>query len=67
MFYSTEFINQNTKQEIINIANAYPISLTNEQGILNLYFQTKKDLYEELPEYVEDYLLYYYWIVKVKR
>lgn len=64
MFYSTEFINQNTKQEIINIANAYPISLTNEQGILNLYFQTKKDLYEELPEYVEDYLLYYYWIVK---
>ena len=47
MFYSTDIINENTKKEILDIANKYPISITNEQGVLNLYFQSKKDLYVE--------------------
>ena len=39
------------KKEILDIANKYPISITNEQGVLNLYFpKAKKDLYVELPE-----------------
>ena len=67
MFYSTDIINENTKKEILDIANKYPISITNEQGVLNLYFQSKKDLYVELPEYVDDFLLYYYWIVNGKK
>ena len=46
--------------------NTYPISITNEQGILNLYFQNK-NIYQELPEYFEEYLLYYYWKIKEKK
>jgi len=66
MFYSTNWITKNTKQDILDIANTYPISITNEQGILNLYFQNK-NIYQELPEYLEEYLLYYYWKIKEKK
>ena len=66
MFYSTNWITKNTKQDILDIANTYPISITNEQGILNLYFQNK-NIYQELPEYFEEYLLYYYWKIKEKK
>ena len=37
-----------------------------EQGILNLYFQ-RINKYVELPEYVEDNLLFYYWKSKNKK
>ena len=50
----------NTLKEIVNLAHRYPISITNEQGILNLYFQKKVDTYIELPEYLDDYIIYFY-------
>ena len=64
MFFDTSIINQHTKKEIINLAEEYPISITNEQGILNLYFIFIKNLYEDLPVYTSDGLVYYYWLVE---
>ena len=64
MFFDTSIINQHTKKEIINLAEEYPISITNEQGILNLYFIFIKNLYEDLPVHTSDGLVYYYWLVE---
>ena len=44
----------------------FPISITNEQGILNLYFQNRNEVYKELPEYLGDDIIYYYWMIKDK-
>jgi hypothetical protein len=64
LFFDTSIIKDNTKKEIIELAKQYPISVTNEQGILNLYFQENSIFYEELPEYIDGYLTYYYWKLK---
>lgn len=61
MLYDTELIDLNTKQNIINIVEEFPISTTNEQGILNLFFIHHLNKYEELPSYIEDYRTYFYW------
>ena len=34
----------------LKIAKEFPVSITNEQGILNLYFQNRYGVYKELPE-----------------
>jgi len=66
MYFDTRIIQPNTIKEILQLVDEYPISITNEQGILNLYFQ-RINKYVELPEYVEGNLLYYYWKVKNKK
>lgn len=66
MYFDTRIIQNNTIKEILQLAEEYPISITNEQGILNLYFQ-RINKYVELPEYVEDNLLFYYWKSKNKK
>ena len=45
----------------------FPISTTNEQGILNIFFKYIENRYTELDTEVEDYLTYYYWLVKNKK
>jgi len=37
MYFDTNIIEKNTKNEIINLVKKYPISISNEQAILNLY------------------------------
>tara|TARA_B100000900_G_scaffold100235_1_gene82881 strand:- start:6355 stop:7137 length:783 start_codon:yes stop_codon:yes gene_type:complete len=64
MFFDTLIINENTKKEIINLVEDYPISITNEQGILNLYFIFIKNIYEDLPVNTNDGIVYYYWLVE---
>ncbi len=64
LYYNTEIINIDTFNEIKNLAERYPISLTNEQGILNLYFHSQNDIFEELPEYLDNKIIYYYWMIK---
>ena len=64
LYYNTEIIKKNTLTEIKYLAEKYPISLTNEQGILNLYFHSQNDVFEELPEYLGDKIIYYYWMIK---
>ena len=38
---------------ILNLINKYPISITNEQGILNIYFMYIKKQYSHLIEDVD--------------
>tara|TARA_B100001250_G_C19637988_1_gene716893 strand:+ start:181 stop:966 length:786 start_codon:yes stop_codon:yes gene_type:complete len=64
LYYNTEIINIDTFNEIKHLAERYPISLTNEQGILNLYFHSQNDIFEELPEYLGNKIIYYYWMIK---
>ena len=39
----------------------YPFSITNEQGILNLYFIFEKNKFHELIEFIDDKISYFYW------
>ena len=61
MYFDTSIIKTNTLSQLIDLAHKYPICITNEQGILNLFFQDNKSLYSEVPEYIDDYMIYYYW------
>ena len=67
MYYDTDIIQQDTKQSIVDIVESFPISITNEQGILNLYFHLTKNLYEEIPSEIGDYVTYFYWKLKNKK
>ena len=67
LYFDTSIISSSTKYEIIELVNSFPISVTNEQGIMNLYFYLLKNLYFELPAEIDDYLSYFYWKVKNKK
>ena len=61
MYFDTEIITSNTKKDILKIVERFPISTTNEQGILNLYFIFHINKYEELPPKVDEFTTYFYW------
>ena len=67
MYFDTNLISKNTVNEIIGLVEEYPITKTNEQGILNLYFMYEKGVFEELLLEIDDFLVYYYWLVKNKK
>ena len=67
MYFDTNIIKRDTKDQIINFVKKYPISKSNEQGILNLYFYLDKKIYRELPSEIGDYITYYYWKLKDKK
>jgi len=66
MYFDTSIIYKDMIDDILKIAKEFPISITNEQGILNLYFQNRNEVYTELPEYLGDDIIYYYWMIKGK-
>ena len=66
LFFDTILIKINTKKEIINLANKFPISLTNEQGIMNLYFKFIYDYHDELPYDIDGKISYFYWKITGK-
>lgn len=49
LIYDTNIINNNTFTDLYNLSLEYPISNTNEQGIMNLYFNCTHDLWEQIP------------------
>ena len=53
--------------EIINLVKKYPITKTNEQGVMNLYFYLEKKLYKELPSEIDEFFTYYYWKIADKK
>ena len=61
MYFDTKIINDQTKNQIINLVKKYPITKSNEQGILNLYFYLEKKIYKELPSKLNGYITYFYW------
>ncbi len=66
LFFDTGIIEKTTFKDLIDLTNKYPISITNEQGIFNIYFKFLKKSYEELPIIIENFISYYYWNSKNK-
>lgn len=67
MYFDTNIIEKNTKNEIINLVKKYPISISNEQAILNLYLYLDKKIYKELPPEIDDFITYFYWKIENKK
>ena len=64
MFYDTEIIKNDTKDNLIKLSEEFPLSSTNEQGIMNLYFGCEENNYQELDINVGEYKTYFYWMIK---
>lgn len=58
LLYDTDIIEENTKNDIIELSNKYINSRTNEQGIMNIYFNCIKNVW--LPIKIKDDEIYYY-------
>lgn len=59
MLFDTNIINNNTFNDLINMINKYPISRTNEQGIMNLYFNCDKKIYVPIHIFNKENIIYY--------
>jgi hypothetical protein len=49
MLYDPQIIEENTFEDLYRLALEYPISITNEQGIMALYFTNVKPLWKQIP------------------
>jgi hypothetical protein len=58
MLYDTRIIEQNTYDNLLNLTYEYPISRTNEQGVLALYFTNIKPLFKQIKTHNEH--IHYY-------
>ena len=61
LLYDTNIIDDNTKNDILELSNKYINSKTNEQGIMNLYFNCIKNIWQPITIKDEDYYYYDYW------
>lgn len=66
LYFDTEIIENDTKNNLVELAERYPISITNEQGIMNLYFSNIKNQYKELPKKIGNKITYFYWMLESK-
>ena len=48
MLYDTRIIEADTMENLYNLVKTYPISVTNDQGIISLYFTNVKPLYKQI-------------------
>jgi len=64
LFFDTNIISENTIKDILKIVEKYPISVTNEQGILNLYFHFIKNQYKNFEFRTNNIINYSYWKLK---
>jgi len=61
LYFDTSIIQEDTFINLVNLMNKYPISMANDQGILNLYFICIKNNYKSMPLNNEDYWLFDFW------
>lgn len=64
IYFDTNIVNNRTFDEILFLIKKYPITVTNEQGILNIYFLFIEKKYLELETFVNGKLSYFYWKIK---
>ena len=60
MLYDTSIIETNTYDELYKLAIEFPISRTNDQGIIALYFTTIRPVFEQIKTHNEDTRYYIY-------
>lgn len=58
MLFDTEIINDNTFTDLLNLSFEYPISRTNEQGIIALYFTNIRPLFKQIKTHNEHTYFY---------
>lgn len=58
LLYDTNIIEENTKNELLKLSNKYINSRTNEQGIMNIYFNCIKKVWT--PANIKDDEIHYY-------
>lgn len=61
MLIDTNIILDNTFNELVELANKYPICRTNEQGIMAVYFTNIKNYYKPISIYNDSLHLYDYY------
>lgn len=61
LLYDTNIIEYNTKNDLLELSNRYINSRTNEQGIMNIYFNCIKKIWEPIKIKDEDIYYYDYW------
>lgn len=61
LLYDTNIITDNTKSDLIELSNKYINSKTNEQGIMNIYFNCIKNIWEQIKIKDNDTHYYDYW------
>lgn len=60
MLYDTNIIEDNTVSELFNLLQEYPISRTNDQGIVSLYFTQINPVWEQIRRKNKDIYFYDY-------
>lgn len=58
MLYDTKIIENDTYDNLLNLLIEYPISITNDQGIIALYFTNIQPLFKQIKTHNE--ILYFY-------
>ena len=60
MLYDTKIIKNNTYDNLLNLLKEYPISITNDQGIIALYFTNIEPLFKQIKTNNENTYFYDY-------
>jgi len=58
MLYDTQIIEDDTYDNLLKLSREYPISKTNEQGIMALYFTNIKPLFKQIKTHNEHTYFY---------
>ena len=67
LYFDSSIIKNSTIKDLVKLVEKYPITITNEQAIMNLYFIYIRKCYKELPFETEGGFSYYYWKLKDKK
>jgi hypothetical protein len=60
MLYDTNIIQENTYDELLHLLLEYPISITNDQGIIALYFTNNKPFFQQIKTNNDETFFYDY-------
>jgi hypothetical protein len=60
LLYDTNIINKNTYQDLVDLLQKYFIGLTNDQAIMNLLFNCKLNIWEQVPLKFNNQMMYDY-------
>lgn len=60
LLYDTKIIEEDTYENLLNLLHEYPISITNDQGIIALYFTSIKPLFTQIKTHNEYTYFYDY-------
>ena len=61
LLFNSDIITTSTKADLIFYTNKFPISKTNEQGIMNIYFNGVFKIWKPLPTYWNNMFTYDFW------